>query len=95
MRQSNYFPLKQNQIKLQNKSPRNSSLEGSKWQFWMLWIDHPFFIFPLRCYSASMTMCNVYNSVVWLPISVGALDFEYAGSACQLNGNNFFVWGST
>ncbi len=33
--------------------------------------------------------------VVWLPISVGALDFEYARSARQLNGNKFFVSGRT
>ncbi len=28
--------------------------------------------------------------IVWWLISVGALDFEYACSPCQLNGNNFF-----
>ncbi len=33
--------------------------------------------------------------LVWLPISVGALDFEYARSPCQLNGNKFFASGRT
>ncbi len=29
-----------------------------------------------------------YSHVVWWPISVGGLDFEYAHSPCQYNGNN-------
>ncbi len=29
--------------------------------------------------------------IVWWPDSVGGLDFEYARSPRQLNGNNFFV----
>ncbi len=33
--------------------------------------------------------------IVWWPDSVGGLDFEYARSPRQLNGNNFFVSGRT
>ena len=37
----------------------------------------------------------ISNTVVWWPISVGGLDFEYARSPRQLNGNKFFVPGRT
>ncbi len=34
-------------------------------------------------------------TLVWLPVSVGALDLEYARLPCQLNGKKFFVSGRT
>ncbi len=35
------------------------------------------------------------NLLVWWPVSVGGLDFEYACSSCKLKGYNFSVWGRT
>ncbi len=45
---------------------------------------------PLRGFSS-----RPKTFIVWWPDSVGGLDFEYACPACQLKGDNFFVWGRT
>ena len=48
-------------------------------------------------YSPGITWytCYRFSILVWWPDSVGGLDFEYARSPRQLNGNNFFVSGRT
>ncbi len=47
----------------------------------------------LKIYNHTAPELQDQHPIVWLPISVGGLDFEYARSPCQLNGNKFLCWG--
>ncbi len=68
-------------------------------------INEHFWVFLLgnprghHSYLEGSVMCMpaiiYFATLVWLPVSVGALDFEYARSPSQLNGNKFFVSGRT